>query len=916
MMLVPLSWLKEYVDIPLSTAKLAVRLTLAGLEEASLTHTGSWWEEDRIVVGQVVGVKPHPDADRLVLVDVSHRADPEKQAQSTTSNASDANQATQRVVTGAPNLFQYKGRSVAGDDLPVLKVAFAREGALLIDAYSDKQPRPNKRLKKAKIRGVESRGMVCSELELGLSEEHEGILVLPDDAPVGTPLRQYLGDEILEIDLTPDMARCLSMSGVAREVHALTGGRLHLPDDVDRSQGEDHASDYVEAVISAPAYCQRFTGTVIRDIEVGPSPAWMQERLTNAGMRPINNIVDITNYVMLELGQPLHAFDYDLLVARAARIDESTPTIIVRTADEGEKVETLDGQTRELSRSMLLITDKAGPIAIAGVMGGNETEVHDGTRNILLEAATFDGFNNRRTSQALRLHSEASHRFTRGVPATLNDIAARRAADLMGQFGGGRVVPGIVDTYPVRQPQVTIYTSRSDVRRLLGMELSLSEIGDALCRLDFIVEEQADVSADASERAAFGLARAQDEPVIAATAPWHRLDVKLPADLTEEVARVVGYDRIGETLLDTVLPLQRRNALLETEENIRDILISCGLQDTVNHTLSTPENHAKLFAASGQRQASNELENANGASRTKPFIELTNPLSPERRVMRRNLIVSALENLAYNQRYAERLAVFEIGRAYRPQEAGDGRGGAAASELPLPNEVRRLCIALHGPRSLDQASLPHVQADDGTEQFDFFDLKGIVEALLERLGFQQSDLLFGAHPDSGADTEVSEVSFGPRCALISLQGEHLGIVGELHPSVRKAFGLGNERVVLAELEVGPLVRPSWRISQMEPISVYPPVVEDLAFVVTEDVTQRRLHEAIVDGGGQDRGAMLTAAELFDIYRGESLPVGYKSLAYRVTYQSQDRSLKEKDVNRLRQRIIRTVERATGGKLRS
>ena len=257
---------------------------------------------------------------------------------------------------------------------------------------------------------------------------------------------------------------------------------------------------------------------------------------------------------------------------------------------------------------MLLITDKAGPIAIAGVMGGNETEVHDGTRNILLEAATFDGFNNRRTSQALRLHSEASHRFTRGVPATLNDIAARRAADLMGQFGGGRVVPGIVDTYPVRQPQVTIYTSRSDVRRLLGMELSLSEIGDALRRLDFIVEEQADVSADASERAAFGLARAQDEPVIAATAPWHRLDVKLPADLTEEVARVVGYDRIGETLLDTVLPLQRRNALLETEENIRDILIGCGLQDTVNHTLSTPENHANLLAASGQRQASNELE--------------------------------------------------------------------------------------------------------------------------------------------------------------------------------------------------------------------------------------------------------------------------------------------------------------------
>ena len=915
-MLVPLSWLKEYVEIPLSTTQLANRLTLAGLEEASLTHTGSLWEEDKIVVGQVVAVAPHPAADRLVLVDVDHFVASDQQAGGAASNVPAAQPPPQRVVTGAPNLFQYKGLSVAEGDLPALKVAFAREGAQLIDAYSDKQPRPRKRLKKAKIRGVESRGMVCSELELGLSEEHEGILVLPEDAPVGAPLRQFLGDEILEIDLTPDMARCLSLSGIAREVHALTGGALHLPDDVNCSEGDDHASDYLEAEISDPAYCHRFTGTVIRGIKVGPSPPWMQERLTKAGMRPINNIVDITNYVMLELGQPLHAFDYDLLVARAARIAESSPTIIVRTAEEGEKIETLDGQTRQLDASMLLITDKVGPVAIAGVMGGSETEVHEGTCNILLEAATFDGINNRRTSQALRLHSEASHRFTRGVPATLNDIAARRSADLMRQYAGGRVVPGIVDTYPVPQPQVTIYTSCSDVKRLLGMELSLSEIGEALRRLDFAVEEREDVAPGASQQAAFGLARAQDEPVIAATAPWHRLDVALPADLTEEVARVVGYDRIGETLLDTVLPPQRRNALLETEENIRDILIGCGLQDTVNHTLSTPENHARLLAAGGQRATGNGLDDANDSSRTSPFIQLRNPLSPERQVMRRNLIVSALENLAYNQRYAERLAVFETGRAYRPQESGEEHAVGAGSDLPLPEEARRLCIALHGPRSPHLASLSPDQADEGAEHFDYFDLKGIVETLLERLGFQQSDILFSAHPDSPAADEHSEVSFGPRCALISLQDEYLGIVGELHPRVRNAFGLGSDSVVLAELEIAPLVRPSWRISQMAPISVYPPVVEDLAFVVAEDVTQRRLHDAILDGGGQDRGAMLTDVELFDIYRGDSLPVGFKSLAYRVTYQSLDRSLKEKEVNRLRQRIIHTVERATGGKLRS
>ena len=904
-MLVPLSWLREYVDIPLPTNELAERLTLAGLEEASLTRVGEWWEADAIVIGQAVAVAPHPDADRLVLVDVAHEPGPNP-----------SHQTPQRVVTGAPNLFQFKDRSISAGDLPVLKVAFAREGALLIDAYSDKQPRPRKKLKKAKIRGVESRGMVCSELELGLSEEHEGILVLPEDAPLGLPLREYLGDEILEIDLTPDMARCLSMWGIAREVHALTEGALHLPEDEDAAHGNDHASSYLTAQIDDPGLCQRFTGTIIRDIEVGPSPKWLQDRLVSAGMRPINNIVDITNFVMLETGQPLHAFDYDLLGDRATQIGESTPTIMVRTAKENEALQTLDGQKRKLQPSMLVIADKAGAVAIAGVMGGAETEVHVNTRNILLEAATFDGINNRRTSQALRLHSEASHRFTRGVPATLNDLAARRAAHLMQQHAGGRVVPGFVDAYPVPQPEVKVFTSCSDVKRLLGMELSLSEIGAALQRLDFDVEELSVLPADAPERTKFGLACAHGEPVIAASVPWHRLDVTLPADLTEEVARVVGYDRIGETLLDTVLPPQRRNIQLETEENIRDILIGCGLQDTVNHTLTTPENHAKLFVADSKARANGDLEREGVPGDSLSFIALTNPLSPERRVMRRNLIVSALENLAFNLRYADRLAVFEIGRVYRPQPTTGAPASIEEQDKQLPDEDRRLCIALRGARSPHQSYPSTGLSYTDSDLFDFFDLKGIVETLLERLGFSQENSLFRAFPDSGPNDDRSDAQFGPRCALISLHDQDLGVVGELHPSVRSAFGLGNERVVLAELNLAPLVRPSWQISQMAPISVYPPVVEDLAFVVPEDVTQRRLLDAIVDGGGRNRDSMLTAVELFDIYRGEPLPVGHKSLAYRVTYQSMAHSLKEKEVNRLRQRIIRTVERATGGKLRS
>lgn len=859
-MLVPISWLKEYVDINLSLDALTERITLAGLEVAAVHRTGDWWEADTLVVGQVIAVKNHPDADRLVLVDVAHGADE-----------------PQQVVTGAPNLFQYKGQSLAAGDLPVLKIAFARQGATLVDAYSDERPRPFKKLKPAKIRGIRSAGMVCSELELGLSEEHEGILLLPEDAPVGTPLRDYLGDDVVEIELTPDMARCLSMSGVAREVHALTGAALHLPADEWQPSGDDSAADYAAVEIEDPALCNRYTAILIRDVTIGPSPLWMQERLRRAGMRPISNIVDITNYVMLETGQPLHAFDYDLLVERAQKSGADKPTIIVRGARPGEKMTTLDGQERELDDSMLLITDSAGPIAIAGVMGGAETEVHDATCTILLESATFEGISNRRTSQKLKLHSEASHRFTRGVPATLNDRAARRAAELMRLHAGGRIVPGIVDAYPVAQAEPTVYTSAGDVRRLLGMELSPGQIADALKRLDFRVQEVAAPPADAPVNAVFGLYRAAGEPVLAATAPWHRLDIAMPADLTEEVARVVGYDKVGVTLLDTALPPQRRNEVLETEEKIRDILIGCGLQDTVGYALTTPENHAKLLATNGSRPRLS-------------FIELANPLSMDRRVMRRDLMVSALENLAYNSRYSERQAIFEIGRVYRPEDGDD----------VLPDEDRRLCIALTGPR---RPVNYHSSAGD-RESFDFFDLKGIVETLISRLGIDPNELRFNAHPDS--------VSFGPRCALMRLGDQSLGILGELHPKVRAAFGLGDERVCVAEMHIGPLVRPSWRVSSMPPISVYQPVHEDLAFAVDEEVTVRRVRDAIVAGGGD----LLVDVELFDIYRGAPLPVGQKSLAWRVSYQSAERGLTEKEVNSLRETIVKSVEEATGGVLRS
>jgi phenylalanyl-tRNA synthetase beta chain len=636
----------------------------------------------------------------------------------------------------------------------------------------------------------------------------------------------------------------------------------------------------VAVEIDDPDLCNRYTGMMIKDVQIGESPKWMQDRLLKAGMRPISNVVDITNYVMLEWGQPLHAFDYDLLVERAEKAGSSKPTIIVRRAKPGEKMTTLDGVERELDDSMLLITDTLGPVAIGGVMGGADTEVHEGTRNVLLEAATFDGINNRRTSQKLKLHSEASQRFTRGVPATLNAIAARRAAILMRDYAGGRIVPGMVDNYPVLQAVRVVYTTESDMHRILGMDVKLPEIAAGLQRLDFVTEQVAALPAPRSElgNAVFGLHMKPGEQLLRCVAPWHRLDIQVPADLTEEVARIIGYERIDTTLMDDVLPPQRRNHRLEAEEKIRDILVGCGLQEIISYSLTTVENHDRVMRVplgSGEEHV--------------PFIKLLNPLSNRRNVMRRDMLVSALENLAYNYRYTQRYPIFEIGRVYWP-ENGDG---------VRPQEDPRLCILLTGPRR--PSSL--YPDPGGAKNFDFFDLKGIIETLLQRLGFPDRDVEY---------LPEHNPAYTSTCAWIKLQGGSLGIMGEVDPQVLLNFDLPAEvRVYAAQMHINPLVKPSWQLQPVATISNYPPVVEDLAFVVPEEVTAAQLLEAIRKGGG----TLLTKVELFDMYRGQQIPPGHKSLAYNLTYESLEKPLTENQVVDIRSRIIRRVEESVGGKLR-
>ncbi len=853
-MLVPLSWLREYVSWKQSPSELAEILTLAGLEVVATEHIGDWWGPE-ITVGQVEGVHPHPQADRLVLVDVSYgAAEPE------------------RVVTGAPNLFQFRER----DSLPTLKVAFARAGAYLVDAYSDKRPRPRRKLKPSKIRGVRSSGMVCSELELGLSEEHEGILRLAEDAPVGMPLGQYLQDDILELDLTPDMARGLSMMGVAREVAALTGRgplSVSLPELPSRDAGHSR-HDLVDLEIADPDLCPRYVAAIIEDVQVGPSPAWMQQCLTRAGMRPINNIVDITNYVMLETGQPLHAFDYDLLVARTQSAGRAKPLIRMRRAHPGESMTTLDDVERTLTSDMLLITDVAGPVAIAGVMGGAETEVSADTHTILLESATFDGINNRRTAQTLRMHSEASHRFTRGVPAALNPRAAARAAELMTELAGGRCTAPLADAYPKVQETPAICLTASEVNRQLGLDLNLDEIGAALHSLDIATETVSDPATDLKAQAQFGLLRKEAEPVLMCRPPWHRLDLTIPADLTEEVARIIGYDQVGYTYLPEEIPQHIPSPELATEEKIRDILVGLGLQEAIGHSYSSPENHHRL------------TRHASAAEAPRGFVELTNPYSADKSVMRQDLLVSALENLALNLRHAPRLTAFEIGLEFRPD----------AAYAPFPWEQRTLQLVMTGPRHL-----PHYAQPAADAMVDFYDLKGVLETLFSRLNLE--DIRYEAAQDD---------RYGPFCARILLGAQAIGLAGELHPAVRAAYQLPAQRIAIANLQIAPLVSPPWAVRQMVPISPYPSVVEDLAFLVDLEISAQQVVAAIQQGGA----AALTHVELFDLYQGHPLPAGRKSLAFKVTYQSLTHSLGSKETERIRRKIVRAVTDRTGGTLRS
>ncbi|MDP3184073.1 MAG: phenylalanine--tRNA ligase subunit beta, partial [Anaerolineales bacterium] len=591
-MKVPISWLRDFVEITIPIEDLARKLTLAGLEVEEIRYvgyplpagrieghtsadslleinaTGLEWAADKIVVAWVSEVLPHPNADRLVLCKLYD------------------GQQEHIVLTGAPNLFPYKG---LGPLEKPLKVAYAREGAQIYDGHQPGQVLTT--LKRAKIRGFDSYSMICSEKELGISEDHEGVIILDEDAPLGVPLVDYMGDAVLDISILPNTARAASILGVAREVAALTGSPLKrtTEDGGGKTDNESRISnlEYGPAIenrvsieITNPELNPRFVLGLIRDVKIGPSPYKVQRRLKLAGMRPINNIVDATNYAMLELGEPLHAFDYDVLVKRASVGQVGNlphVKILTRTARPGEKLTTLDGIERTLDEKTVLVCDTAGPLSIAGVMGGIESEVSEKTRDILLEGAAWNFTNIRRTARAQNLPSEASFRFSRGVHPALAERGVRRGLELMRQWADGVVAKGLVDNYPLPPATPTVEITPEDVKRWLGIQLFIEEIRKILESLEF----RCDLTPHASR------------PTLHVTAPDHRLDISEgiigKADLLEEIARIYGYDRIPETRLSDELPPQRSNPSLEREERIRDLLVKMGLQEVVSYRMTSIE---------------------------------------------------------------------------------------------------------------------------------------------------------------------------------------------------------------------------------------------------------------------------------------------------------------------------------------
>ncbi|HWR38848.1 MAG TPA: phenylalanine--tRNA ligase subunit beta [Patescibacteria group bacterium] len=804
-----IKWLKDYVDFQETPEVLAEMLTMAGVPVATLEYPGKGIEG--VVTGKLSVVEVHPGADKLSICKV------------------DVGTEILTIVTGANNIRQ-------GDIVPVAKVGAMLPGGLEI------QP--------TDLRGVLSYGMLCSADELNMDakivppELRNGIYILPADTPLGVDVRTVTGldDVILEFELTANRADCFSILGLAREVAVLTGGVMRKPMLTLRETGSEKAGALAKVSIETPELCPRFACRIFQEVKIGPSPAWMQQRLQAAGMRPISNVVDVTNFVMLEMGQPMHAYDYNLL---------SRHSIVVRKAYANEPLTTLDDVKRDLNHEMLVIADAAQAVGLAGVMGGLATEISSSTRTVLLEAAAFNGPSIRRTSRELGMRSEASGRFERGVDTANIIQALDRAASLLEEMGACKVCPEIVDCYPGMTVPKQITFTAEQINTYLGTEVPEGTMTDILKRLGFDVNKQAEQ--------------------ITVTAPTWRGDVTGPADISEEIARIYGFDKIPSTTPVSAMERGRQSFTQMVTDRIKTLLTGAGMTEIISFSFGHPQQLDKLSIPQD--------------SRLRRMIEVLNPITDDFPVLRTTLLGGVLDTVVRNlSRKNDDIQIFEIGPVYHPES------------LPLetwPKEPVMLCGAFCGRRET-------AGWNQSRESVDFYDAKGNVEVLLAGLGIEGYEVL----------TDEQPFLHPGKTALLRQGTEELGFVGEVHPQVLASFGI-NRPVCIFELNVDQLVQHTRLIPQYYSLPKYPAVTRDLAVILPLNVSSAQVEQAIREQGGK----LLHKVQLFDVYAGQQVPEGFRSLAFALTYRSAERTLTDEEVDGDHQQMLAYLEKNLNAKLR-
>lgn len=796
-MLVSLKWLREYVDIEVSPKEFGDLMTMTGTKTETVEYLGE--EIENVVVAKILEIEKHPDADKLIVTKVDIGKEEPLQ-----------------IVTGANNVK-------VGDYIPL-----AIHGAKLPGGI---------KIKNGKLRGIESNGMMCSSEELGIDDKYveeykkDGIYLLDmhDEYTTGACVKEVLGlnDAVIDFELTSNRPDCRSMIGIAREAAVTLDKKVKYPEITVKEESDKEID--VEVSIEDSTLCQRYIARRITNVKIEKSPYWMQRRLIESGIRPINNIVDITNYVMLEMGQPMHAFDMREI---------GNNKIVVKRANDGDKFMTLDGVGRELTSEMLMITNGEKNLGVAGIMGGEESGVKDDTTEIMFETASFNRENIRKTSKELGLRSESSSRFEKGIAIETADIAMERACQLVELLGAGQVMKGKVDVNPVKQEVQTITVSPRRINKMIGIDIPMDRFVKIMSDLEFKCD-------------------LVSEDELKMEVPYFRLDIEQEADIFEEIARIYGFANIPSVQLQGNTTAGVKTDKQKYLDKVSNAAIACGLYETLTYSFVSPKGLDKIRVS----------EN----SKLRDVVKLLNPLGEDTSIMRTTMIPNMMDVLYTNiSRNIEEVSIFELGHVFTPEDMAGV-------------EENRLCVGL------------------SSKETDFYTLKGVLEKLFERTGLKNVSYV----------ADSTNTTFHPgRCANIVVDGQIVGTMGEIHPLVTENYGI-SKRVYIAELNLDLAYDLSDPTIIFKPLPKYPAVTRDIALLVTDDVEVGNIEACILEHGCD----LVESCELFDVYKGDQIDEGYKSIAYSIVYRSSESTLKDTDIAPVHEGILKKLEEKISAKLR-